>query len=212
LTSRRRGGSCFAKRAASNARSAMLAFAALSGIACSRTRDVPLTEVPQLAAAVAQGRTARVRAMNGETVEIDSFSRLKILREGPCWESGCATRTILVMDQPLRARLLPHGLELSGRIPRKPEGVRLVELGRQRTWAQVSEHSTSRGWIIGGVAASSALLVGLGVAALVGLQGNDPHGLALVAGGASAGVAAGGVSLLFTFPATSELGRTVDDK
>ena len=149
-------------------------------------------------------------SLQGDRVRIESFSRVEVLREGPCWESGCRVTSLLQLDQPLEARLLPDGVEISGRDDRTHErDVKLVPLDRGRTWARLSERSTSRGFIIGGVATASALLAGIGAAEIVRSRSgsrDDLRVLGPLLAGTGAGAATGGLSILVTFPLTKDLG------
>ena len=187
-----------------------LALLALSAAACSRTRDIPVAELPRVVSELREGRQVEVVSTQGERVRIESFSRVEIRREGPCWESGCRVTQLLKLDQPLEARLVPSGLEVSGLAGRKQQRVvKLVPLDRSRTWAQLSERSASRGLITGGVAAATALSVGIGVAAYVGSKGDANDDLLVVQqllAGTAAGATAGGITLLITVPLTRDLG------
>jgi hypothetical protein len=187
-----------------------LALFALSAAACSRTRDIPIAELPRVVSEMQAGRAVQVTSVRGERVRIESFSQIEVWHEGHCWESGCRVTQVLKLDQPLEARLLPSGVELSGRHGRKRERVvQLLPLDRAKTWARLSEHSASRGFVTAGVAVASALAVGIGVAALVGANSDatdDPHGLTQILAGTAAGGAMGGLTLLITLPLTKDLG------
>jgi hypothetical protein len=187
-----------------------LALCALSAVACSRTRDVPIAELPRVVSDTRVGRAVEVASVHGERVRIESFSRIEVWREGPCWESGCQVTLMLKLDQPLEARLLPNGVELSGHDDRRRESVvQLVPRDRPKTWARLSERSASRGFIVGGVALASALATGIGIAAIVGSKSDstdDLRGLRQVLAGTAAGGAVGSLTLFITVPLTKDLG------
>jgi hypothetical protein len=187
-----------------------LALLTLSFGGCSRIRDVPVAELPRVVSETRVGRTVEVVSVQGETVQIESFSRVEIWREGPCWESGCRVTQLLKLDQPLEARLLPDGVELSGHKGRKQKRVvQVVPLNQPRTWARLSEPSASRGLTVVGVALASALAVGIPVAVVVGSKSDstdDLSALRQVLAGTAAGAAVGSATLLITFPLTRDLG------
>ena len=99
-------------------------------------------------------------------------------------------------------------VNLRGR--RRPQRVtRVLALNDSERWARMSKRSLSRGLTVAGVAVGVGLAVGIGVSAIVSANDSDPHGLGAIAGGLS-GAAAGGTTLIFTLPATRDLGSQME--
>ncbi len=186
-----------------------LGLLALGSVACSRVRDIPLDQVPRLTAEVRAGRPAIVRSVQGKEVEIQSFSRVEIVREQCPSRDYCVPRTLVVADHPLRASLYPNRFTIeavAGKRRHRALVESIVPLDGSKTWARVSKRSASRGALIVGAAATAALAFGAGTYLLVNANSDDPHHLQPLIAGVLAGGAAGSATLLFTFPSTRDLG------
>jgi hypothetical protein len=180
--------------------------------ACSRVRDVRVTDVPSLAAQSRSGERVVVRSVAGKVVEIESFSRVELFREWCPQTNYCLPRKLLVLDGPFDAALNADQLVVQSQANDArnrmgpTERVFPVKNG-SNVWARVSKRSFSRGAIIGGVAAGAALVFATAAVLIVrASKTSDPHGLETIIAAGAAGLPAGGASLLLTLPATRDLG------
>ena len=184
----------------------------LSGVlACSRVRDVPLTELPKLTAERRAHSDTIVMSTRGDRVRIKSFSRVAIVREICPTSDYCYETTVYSARNPERIHLYLDRVELvEGFRGRRPQlEPHVIDLDGSKTWARVSEASWSRGVIVSGVATAVGLAAAFGVGALVAAHESDQHGVTPVVAGVFAGAAAGGATLLITLPATRDLGTEV---
>jgi hypothetical protein len=193
---------------------AAVAFVFLGTISCSRVRDVPRRELPKLS----PHPTSPTRATGPCNIEGRKACAHRIVLARGGHAAGLPGRALLLrcgrapVDRVQSIRFLSDRVELVGlQGRRRPQHVtRVVALNDSERWARISERSSSRGLIIAGVAVGVGLAVGIKVSAIVSANDSDPHGLrAILAGGVSA-AAAGGTTLIFTVPATRDLGSEVE--
>jgi hypothetical protein len=145
-------------------------------------------------------------------VLIESFSRVEVMRRDCPTERYCYDVTDDVIDRVQSIRLDHDRIELVGKHGRRrPQLVtHVIAVDDPERWARISKRSWSRGLTIAGVAVGVGLAVGITVAAIVRANDSDPHGLRAALAGGMAGAAAGGATIIVTFPATRDLGTELE--
>ena len=190
-----------------------VAFVVLGTIGCSRVRDIPLGELPKLSPEDRRvHQPVVVTAKDGKQVLIESFARVEIMRRDCPVERYCYEVTEQHIDRVESIRLFPGRVEMVGLQGRwRPRHVtRVVALNDSERWARISERSLSRGLVIAGVGVGVGLAVGIAVSAIVSANDSDPHGLRAIIAGGFSGAAAGGTTMIFTLPATRDLGSEIE--